>query len=78
MTGIPALAKIESLVDRNGNTMTFTYDGTRRLEKVTDTLGRDILIAYTAGGKIKSITDFTGREVTDLRSPSLPSGSEEG
>ncbi len=57
--------QLESIVDRNGNTMLFDYHemfGT--LNKVTDTLGREINIAYNGDGKIASVTDFSGPSVT--------------
>ncbi len=59
---------ITSIVDRNGNTMTFSYytSGTHqgKLETITDTLGRDIDFAYGTDGYLKTVTDFSGRVVT--------------
>ena len=77
---------IESMTDRNGNTMTFAYDAEGRLVTITDTLGRDITVAYNTDGFIESVTDFTGRQVSyeyyqdgddggsfgDLKSVTLP------
>jgi len=72
---------ITSIVDRNGNTMTFSYytSGTHKgkLETITDTLGRDIDFAYgTTDGYLKSVTDFAGRVVTFTHyTTSDPNGS---
>jgi len=54
--------KLTSIVDRNGNTMTFGYNASGRLSTITDTLGRVITIAYNAQNFISSLTDFA----TDL------------
>lgn len=67
LDGSPAEGKISSIVDRNGNTMSFEYDGLGRLTTIHDTLdtgahSRDITIAYV-GDKIASVTDFAGRSV---------------
>lgn len=65
----PDAGKINSIVDRNGNTMTFDYDLSGRLVTVHDTLdtaghNRDITITYNGDGLIQSVTDWTGRSVT--------------
>jgi YD repeat-containing protein len=64
LDGSPAAGKIESIVDRNGNTLQLQYDGAGRLVQVIDTLGRTITVAYGANGRISSVTDFTGRTVS--------------
>jgi YD repeat-containing protein len=61
--------KIDSIVDRNGNTMRFLYDPLGRLSLVQDTLfdplvPREILLAYDPNGFLQSLTDWTGRTVT--------------
>jgi RHS repeat-associated protein len=61
--GSPEEGKIRSIVDRNGNSLDFTYDPGGRLIAVSDTLGRDILIGHNADGFIETVTDHTGREV---------------
>ena len=60
----PAAGKLDSIVDRNGNTMSFSYDAFGRLVTVNDTLGRDIVMAYNPDGFVESVTDFTGRQMT--------------
>ena len=55
--------KIVSIVDRNGNTISFAYDA-GRLVTISDSLGRDISITYNGEGFIESVTDFAGRSVT--------------
>ena len=57
--------KIGSIIDRNGNSLSFAYDDAfGRLTNVVDTLGRNIQVAYNADGFISSVTDFAGRQVT--------------
>jgi len=63
LDGQPAAGKISSITDRNGNELTFAYDGLGRLNQVTDTLHRNIQIAYNVDGFIASVTDFAGRQV---------------
>ena len=58
-----APGKIAAISDRNGNTLSFSYDGQGRLSVVTDTLGREIAVGYDADGFISSVTDFVGRVV---------------
>jgi YD repeat-containing protein len=41
--------KLETIVDRNGNTMTLAYDGTGRLTSITDTLARTTTLTYGTG-----------------------------
>jgi YD repeat-containing protein len=55
---------ITSIVDRNGNTMTFVYDGAGRLTTITDDLARNYTVAYNAEGLIESVIDFSGRAWT--------------
>ena len=59
----PEGGRLMTSVDRNGNTITLTYDGEGRLDVITDTLGRDIVVSYNADGRISGIEDFKGREV---------------
>lgn len=61
--GSPQAGKIKSIVDRNNNALTFTYNPEGILTTITDTLDRDIQIDYNADGFIASITDFIGRQV---------------
>ncbi|MCH8148591.1 MAG: RHS repeat protein [Planctomycetes bacterium] len=66
--GSPHEGKITASVDRNGNTISFDYDGQGRLVTIHDPLdtalhNRDITIAYNGDGFIESVTDFAGRSV---------------
>ena len=63
LDGSPAEGRIASIVDRNGNSLNFTYDVQGRLVTVKDTLDRSITVAYTSDGFISSVTDFIGRAV---------------
>jgi len=58
----PERGKLRAIVDRNGNVLTFGYDGLGRLDTVVDTLGRPIAIGWD-GLRIESVTDFLGRQV---------------
>jgi RHS repeat-associated protein len=65
--------------DRNGNSLSFSYNGSGQLATVTDTLGRTITYTYNAGGNLTQIQDFEGRTVTysydaygDLTSATTP------
>ena len=63
LDGSPEEGKVDSIVDRNGNTLGFQYDGIGRLDVVTDTLGRDVTIGYDGNGFLSTVTDFDGRVV---------------
>ena len=63
LDGSATAGNISSILDRNGNTLSFAYDAAGRLTAVTDTLGRNITIAYNAGGFIETVTDLVGRQV---------------
>ncbi|MDA2919342.1 PKD domain-containing protein [Desulfobacterota bacterium AH_259_B03_O07] len=52
-----------SVVDRNGNTTTYTYDANGLLTSITDPVGMVTTLAYT-GGKLSSITDPANRTTT--------------
>lgn len=54
---------VEKMVDRNGNTTTYTYDSAGKLTKITDASGRSITLAYT-GTNLTSLTDTSGRTTT--------------
>lgn len=65
----PEEGRIASIVDRNGNTMTFNYDGLGRLTTIHDTLdtlshNRDMTISYDADGFLSSVCDWASRCVT--------------
>jgi RHS repeat-associated protein len=50
-----------AVIDRNGNTTSFAYDGTSRLITITDPVGLVTTFNYS-GGKLQSITDPAGRQ----------------
>ncbi len=56
--------KLESITDRAGNVMSFSYDSETRLSSVTDTIGRTISLSYDSDGRITGITDFDSRAWT--------------
>jgi RHS repeat-associated protein len=51
------------LVDRNGNTVTYTRDAQGRLTRAQDVHGRRIDVTY-AGGRVSQVAEETGRSVT--------------
>lgn len=52
---------VTKIEDRNGNSLTLTYDRSNQLTTVTDGSGRSIQLGY-ADNKLMSITDPSGRE----------------
>jgi len=61
--------KLTRREDRNGNYLTYAYDGSGRLTTITDEIGRTTTFDYTSGSgsptRLHSITDMAGR-ITDL------------
>ena len=57
-----SVAHLLSLSDRQGNAMTFQYDGEGRLVTAIDTLGRPITYHYE-GDRLDWVQDFIGRRV---------------
>ena len=55
-------ARLLSIADRNGNTLTLAYNATcgNNLCSVTDALGRALSFSYS-GGRISQISDWSGR-----------------
>lgn len=56
--------KIASMTDRNGNMMTFAYNGQGQLISIVDTLGREIVIEYGNGKITRVATPISGLEAT--------------
>ena len=59
-----ASGRLDTVADRNGNTVTLGYDASGHLETVTDAAGRWVLTVTVDNGKITAIEDLTGRRVT--------------
>jgi RHS repeat-associated protein len=57
------VAVMTRVMDRNGNTMRFIYNGQNQLVQVIDTLGRPIDYRYNADGRLIEVTDFIGRTI---------------
>ncbi len=53
-------------IDKNSNTLTFTYDPAHggHIKKITDASNREITFDYLTSDKVKSITDFANRTWT--------------
>jgi RHS repeat-associated protein len=69
LDGSPQEGKLDVIDTRNGNSLSFEYDGSGRLVTIRDALdaptnSRVITIAYNAIGFVESVTDFTARSVT--------------
>jgi phage tail-like protein len=74
--GSATAGKLARSVDRNGNTMSFSYDSSGRLNIIIDDLNRTNTLAYNSVGQLQSITDFSGRTVTYSYYPGgTPGGS---
>jgi YD repeat-containing protein len=58
------IAALTTMLDRNSNTMSFSYNAAGQLTNVTDTLGRPLSYRYDANGRLVSVVDFTGRTVS--------------
>ena len=53
--------KLQSLSDRNGNTIRFSYDGQGNLTTATGPLGRTLSYSHDGQNRITAVEDFTGR-----------------
>src|SRR3989454_3746450 len=56
--------KLALITDRNGNKLTFTYDGSSRLSKVQDDSGQYLQFLYDANSRITTVRDETLRAWT--------------
>jgi len=57
-----AANRLESITDKNGNTISLTYTGAN-LTRITDTVGRQINLTYDAANRIIRITDPINRTI---------------
>lgn len=57
---------LQTITDKNGNTLTLAYTGTRnpKLSTVTDGAGRALTFGYDSSTRIISVTDPASRQVT--------------
>lgn len=56
--------RLTSIMDRNGNTISITYDeGNKRIDSITDTVGRIVQFQYDSAGHLSAITDPIGRKI---------------
>ncbi|MBI3990372.1 MAG: RHS repeat protein [candidate division NC10 bacterium] len=49
--------RLREMQDRNGNTLSFTYDDSSNLTQVIDGLGRTLTLSYDASGNLTQLTD---------------------
>jgi RHS repeat-associated protein len=59
-SGSSSGGRLESVVDRDGNTTTLSYGGAGRLETVADPSGRKLTFAYNSEGLVESVKDPMG------------------
>ena len=74
--------KVLSVLDRNSNTLSYTYNGPDgRVSKIEDGLGRELNFAYKTVGSdtvIDKVTDQPGREIVfDYDASAADNGNEE-
>jgi YD repeat-containing protein len=62
----PEAGKLDHIVDRNGNTVSLSYDQAGRLSGLVDDLGRNYAVAYDTAGRLASVSDFSNRTVSYL------------
>jgi RHS repeat-associated protein len=60
---VNSIAMMSRIVDRNGNTMRFIYNGQNQLIQVVDTLGRPVHYRYNEQGRLIEVYDFIGRSI---------------
>lgn len=56
------VARLLSITDRNGNTLTLNYSGSQ-LTSVSDSIGRSVLTFTWSGNHISQVADYSGRVV---------------
>lgn len=56
-----AEGQLIAVSDRNGNTLTLTYDPTGFMTRMTDAAGRAVLFTKGADGRVESVSDPAGR-----------------
>lgn len=56
------VARLLSITDRNGNTLTLNYNGSQ-LASVSDSIGRSVLTFTWSGNHISQVADYSGRVV---------------
>jgi RHS repeat-associated protein len=55
------VAKLSTLTDRHGNTITYHYNSSNQLTSITDSYGNTTTITWSTAGYISEIEDPTGR-----------------
>jgi RHS repeat-associated protein len=62
--GFSVVGRVASVQDKNGNTISLTYDSNGNLTLITDTVGRNLTLSYDASNRITQITDPISRTVS--------------
>lgn len=55
------IARLQTLTDRHGNTITYHYNSSNQLTSITDSYGNTTTISWSTAGYVSQITDPTGR-----------------
>ena len=76
LDGSPAQGRLQTIADRNGNTISLAYDGLGRLDTLTDTLGRVVTVGYDAAGRVTSVSDQSRTWSYGYYGVGDPNGSE--
>ena len=63
LVGAPWSGRIGSITDRNGVSLSFTYNS-GQLATVSDAFGRSLSVSWDPKGRIASVSDSTGRSVS--------------
>ena len=60
-TGLPKYARLSSVSNRDGRTITYSYNGSGQLASLVDSYGATTTFTYSSAGYVSKITDPTGR-----------------
>jgi RHS repeat-associated protein len=56
--------RLSAIADRNGNTLTLTYDASGRLSKLTDTSMRETAFSYDSNNHVSAVQVLNGKTLT--------------
>ena len=56
--------RLSTIKDKNGNTITYSYDANGKLTSISDSKNHQLTLSYNARGFISTLSDWSGRIVT--------------